>query len=64
MVRVVGQIDSFSKLLTCRKCGAVNEYSPKDERALHCGKDYDGVLYVQFGFNCGRCGAEVVTKEI
>ena len=63
MPTIIGQDKSVAKRVTCRGCGAINEYMPSEEFKLRVGKDYDGGTYVQYGFFCAQCHAEIVTKE-
>jgi hypothetical protein len=62
MVKVVGQDNSVAKRITCRNCGAVNEYVPLDVRELSRGRDYGSGSDGSDGFNCGQCQKEIVTK--
>lgn len=59
---VVGQDPKIAKRITCRNCGAINEYTPNEVRVLHKGKDVTGCMEVTEGFNCAQCGHEVVTR--
>lgn len=62
MPNIVGKDQSIAKQITCRCCGAINEYLPNEVRILHEGKDYGGGYDRQDGFNCGNCGKEVVVR--
>lgn len=62
MIKVVGQDASVVKRVTCGHCGAINEYHPVDVRELYRGRDYDGGSSGSFGFNCGQCQEQVVTR--
>ena len=60
---VVGDDPQMKKRCTCRKCGAINEYVPGEVRILRQGTDYGGGHDGAEGFNCGRCGQEVVVRS-
>ena len=62
MIKVVGQDASTAERVTCRHCGAINEYHPIDVREFHRGRDYGGGSDGSDGFNCGQCQKEIVTK--
>lgn len=59
-IKVVGQDPAVTKRVTCRHCGAINEYTPTDVRQLYRGRDISGGAE---GFNCGQCQHEVVTRS-
>lgn len=61
MPLIVGQDQSVVKRCTCRKCGAINEYTPDEVRVLYKGRDITQSMCVTEGFNCAKCGAEVIT---
>lgn len=61
MPKVVGQDQTVYKRIACRKCGAINEYAPNEERELSKGRDISGSMCVTKGFNCANCGQEVIT---
>lgn len=61
MPKVIGHDPNIAKQATCKKCGAINEYLPNEERMLFKGKDISGCTEITKGFNCGQCGAEVIT---
>ncbi len=63
MVTLVGYDESVAKTITCRKCGAINKYTPNDVRTLHRGTDYGGGSDGADGFNCAGCGKEIYTKS-
>ena len=63
MVKVVGQDESQFKRITCKHCGAINEYLPIDVRPLWRGRDYSGGDDGGDGFNCGQCHKEIVTES-
>ena len=63
MVKVVGQDNTIAKRITCRNCGAVNEYLPIDVRELYRGRDLSGCGEGHDGFNCGQCQKEIITKS-
>lgn len=63
MVKVVGQDSAIAKRVTCKHCGAVNEYLPVDVRELHRGCDIDGGSCGSDGFACGQCGKDVITRS-
>jgi DNA-directed RNA polymerase subunit RPC12/RpoP len=63
MVKVVGQDSAVSKRITCKNCGAINEYLPADVRELYRGRDISGCGEGRDGFNCGQCGKEVTTRS-
>lgn len=58
---MIGQDAGVIKRATCRKCGAINEYTPNEERVLNQGRDISGCMCRTKGFNCGQRGAEVIT---
>lgn len=62
-IKVVAQDQSVGKRITCRNCGAVNEYLPIDVRLLHHGYDYGGSVSTAEGFPCGQCGHEIITRS-
>jgi transcription elongation factor Elf1 len=61
-VKVIGQDPKLAKQVTCRHCGAVNEYLPIDVRELNRGRDIDGGMSISEGFNCGQCHHEIITR--
>ena len=61
MPKVIGQDLNVAKRATCKKCGAINEYLPNEERVLYQGRDISQVMCTTKGFNCGQCGAEIIT---
>lgn len=61
MPRVIGQDAAIAKRVTCRNCGAINEYVPADERILYQGRDISQCMCTTKGFNCAGCGKEVIT---
>lgn len=63
MPKVVGQDNSVYKRLTCKNCGAINEYTPNEVRVLYSGKDISGCMEITKGFNCAQCGLEVITEQ-
>ena len=63
MPKVVGIDESILKRATCRQCGAINEYMPKEVRVLWSGTDYGGGPDGAEGFNCANCGEHVITKR-
>ena len=60
---VVGRDESVYKKLTCRHCGAINQYAPNEVRTLWSGKDYSGGSAGAEGFNCANCGEEVIVRD-
>lgn len=62
MPKVVGQDMSVVKRVTCRRCGAINEYLPHEVRELSRGRDISQVVCITEGFNCGQCGKEIITR--
>lgn len=60
---VVGKDTSVLKRITCRGCGAVNEYAPNEVRTLWSGTDYGGGPDGAKGFNCAGCGKEIQTER-
>lgn len=62
MPRVVGEDPSVYKRITCRHCGAINEYTQGEVRTLYSGTDYGGGADGAKGFNCAKCGQEVKTE--
>lgn len=63
MPKVVGQDQSVYKRITCRKCAAINEYTPNEVRVLWQGLDYGGGSDGAKGFNCANCGAQIHTER-
>lgn len=63
MPKIVGHDDSITKRITCRVCGAINEYVPRDVRVLHQGRDISQCMCTTKGFNCAQCSAEVITYQ-
>lgn len=63
MPKVVGQDQGVYKHITCRNCGAINEYLPKDVRLLWSGTDYGGGSDGAKGFNCAQCGNQIHTER-
>ena len=63
MARVVGVDPAVLKKITCRGCGAINEYSPNEVRVLWSGTDYGGGSDGAKGFNCAGCGKEIHTER-
>ncbi len=61
MPKVVGQDMSVTKRVTCKGCGAINEYTPNEVRVLSQGRDISQVMCMTKGFNCGACGKEIIT---
>lgn len=61
MPKVIGQDQSVAKRITCRHCGAVNEYLPNEVRVLSRGRDISQTMCTTEGFNCAQCGKEVIT---
>jgi hypothetical protein len=62
MVKIVGQDPKLAKQVTCRHCGAINEYLPVEVRILRQGRDISGGPDGAEGFNCGQCQREVITR--
>ena len=56
MPKVIGYDESVRKRATCRKCGAINEYTLSEERVL-----FQQMMYTIKGFKCAQCGSEVIT---
>lgn len=63
MPKVIGQDPGVYKRITCKHCGAINEYTPSEVRTLWSGKDYGGGTDVGKGFNCGQCNTQIVTER-
>lgn len=63
MPSVVGRDETIKKRVTCRRCGAINEYLPNEVRTLHSGTDISGGSDGAEGFNCAGCGQEVYTRS-
>jgi transcription initiation factor IIE alpha subunit len=61
MPKVVAQDPAVTKRATCKKCGAINEYTPNEVRVLYKGRDISQCMCTTEGFNCAQCGAEVIT---
>ena len=53
---------SVAKRVTCRRCGAINEYLPHEVRELSRGRDISQAVCITEGFNCGQCGKEIITR--
>lgn len=62
-IKIIGQDDTLAKRVSCRNCGAINEYLPIDVRELGRGKDIDGGGWYTEGFNCGQCQKEIITRS-
>jgi transcription elongation factor Elf1 len=62
-VKVIGHDSALAKQVTCRHCGAINEYLPIDVRQLHKGRDIDGGASISEGFHCGQCNHEIITRS-
>jgi len=62
-IKVIGQDSALAKQVTCRHCGAINEYLPIDVRELHRGRDIDGGMSISEGFHCGQCNHEIITRS-
>lgn len=58
----IGKDATIVKRATCRHCGTINEYYPKEVRILYSGSDYSGGPDGHEGFNCADCGKEVITR--
>lgn len=63
MPKVVGQDQTVCKRITCKHCGAINEYTPNEVRTLWSGTDYSGGSDGAKGFNCAGCGKEIYTER-
>lgn len=63
MPKIVGQDQSVVKQKTCKHCGAINEYLPKEERVLYTGRDISGCAEVDYGFTCAGCGENIITRS-
>lgn len=63
MPKVIGQDESIYKRITCRHCGAINEYLPNEVRVLYKGRDMDGGYSETLGFSCAKCSDHVITKS-
>ena len=63
MPTVVGKDQTVYKRITCKHCGAINEYTPNEVRTLWERKDYSGGSDGAKGFNCAGCGTEIHTKR-
>lgn len=61
MPKVVGYDKTKFKKVTCRNCGAINQYAQNDVRVLSRGRDISQVMCITKGFNCAGCGKEIVT---
>lgn len=61
MPKVIGQDAAVTKRATCKQCGAINEYTQNEVRILYQGRDISQCMCTTKGFNCGKCGAEVIT---
>lgn len=63
MPKIVGYDQAVMKRITCRNCGAINEYAPSDVRVLYKGRDISQTMCTTEGFNCGGCGKELITRS-
>lgn len=63
MPKLIGFDQQVFKRATCNKCGAINEYTPKEVRVLWMGTDYGGGPDGAEGFSCCNCGSDVITKR-
>lgn len=63
MPKIVGQNKNVAKRITCKSCGAINEYLPNEVRTLWEGKDYSGGADGAKGFNCGQCAEQVIVES-
>lgn len=63
MPKVVGHDETIAKKISCRSCGAVNEYFPNEVRELWRGVDYGGSPDGAKGFNCANCHEAIITER-
>ena len=62
MPKVVGLDQSVVKRVTCRHCGAINEYLPNEVIVLWSGIDYGEVAGAE-GFKCAGCAKNIIIKR-
>lgn len=60
-IKIIGYDEKILKTITCKNCGAINQYAPVDVRELSSGKDISGTMCTTKGFNCGQCNNQVIT---
>lgn len=62
MPKVVGYDESAKKRVTCRGCGAINEYFSNEVQSYH-GTDYGGGPDGQEWVVCAGCGGRAIIKS-
>lgn len=63
MATVVGVDETAKKRATCRECASIVEYAPGEVRTLWSGRDYSGGPDGAKGFNCPKCGENIITER-
>ena len=62
MPEIIGQDDDKAKRATCRNCGAILKYWPREVKKRE-GRDYsggpDGVEWI----DCPQCGEKVILRS-
>ena len=62
MPTVVGKDQTVYKRITCKHCGAINEYTPNEIKDIRTNQDYLGGYELYKGFSCAGCGKEIFVK--
>ena len=62
MIRIIGKDQGAVKVITCRNCATVLEYTPSDEGGKRTNFDYLGDSDVVKYIVCPNCGHHVHTK--
>ncbi len=60
-VRKVGDDAEAVKRVTCRNCGSILEYLPRDVQSK-TSRDYSGVADTDYWVDCPECGKRVTVK--
>jgi RNase P subunit RPR2 len=63
MARVVGYDETVKLRCTCKQCGAIVEYIPKEVRR-RITYDYGGSSDVVFLIDCPGCGEEIHNVKV
>jgi len=61
MVKIVGREKNVIKRATCKNCGAILEYYPKEVKS-YTYKDYGGGSDTVYYIKCPDCTEKVVVK--